>query len=95
MSMERFRLSADISTSDPKKIEPVLTKVIGVNGIIHTEKGFKVKTTMEGQSATELNLNLLTALRRVEKGTILRAEWSTGKVKTRFVNYVLKQVTES
>ena len=92
MSMERFKLSADISTSDPKEIEPVLTKVIGVNGIIRTEKGFRVKTTMEGQSATELNLNLLTALRRVEKGTILRAEWTTGRVTERFIDYVLKGI---
>ncbi len=92
MPIERFRLSAQISTRDPNKIEPVLTKVIGVNGIIRTEKGFNVKTTMEGESATELNLKLLSAMRQVEKGTNLRAEWTTGRVTEHFSNYVLKEV---
>ncbi|HUI29343.1 MAG TPA: hypothetical protein VLX91_03925 [Candidatus Acidoferrales bacterium] len=95
MPNERFRLSAEISTSDTKKIEPVLTKVIGVNGIIRTEKGFKVKTTIEGQSATELNLELLSALKRVEKETVLRAKWTTGRTTEWFIDYVLKGVTES
>ncbi len=92
MPTERFRLSAQISTRDPNKIEPVLTKVIGVNGIIRTEKGFKVKGTMEGESAVELNLKLLSALRQMERETNLQAEWTNGKATAHFFNYVLKVV---
>jgi hypothetical protein len=47
---------------------------------------------MEGESAKDLNRRLLSALRRAEKKTRLRAEWTAedGTV-YRFFDYVLKK----
>jgi VWFA-related protein len=53
---------------------------------------FIVEAEMEGRSAKELNRSLLSALRRVEKKTRLRAEWTSKKNTTeRFFDYVLKK----
>ena len=51
-----------------------------------------VRWKLEGESAKELNRELLSALRRVEKKTRLRAEWTSedGTV-YRFFDYVLKK----
>jgi hypothetical protein len=48
---------------------------------------------MEGASAKELNRTFLSALRKVEKRTTLRAEWASddGTV-DRFFDYVLNTV---
>jgi hypothetical protein len=46
---------------------------------------------MEGASAKELNRTLLSALRKVEKRTTLRAEWTSDDgTSERFFDYVLK-----
>ena len=74
--MKSFKLSAEIVAKDPARIGSVLTKLFGVDGIIRTSTGFKVKTTMEGQDIEELNSELLSALRRVDKEVVLRAEWT-------------------
>ena len=51
-----------------------------------------VTKSMVGESAKDLNRQLLSALRRVEKKTRLRAEWKAkdGTV-SRFFDYVLKE----
>jgi hypothetical protein len=46
---------------------------------------------MEGESARELNRSLLSALRKVEKRTRLRAEWTSGETTERFLDYVSKK----
>jgi hypothetical protein len=47
---------------------------------------------MEGASARQLNRALLSALRKVEKKTTLRAEWTSSDNTTeRFFDYVLKK----
>ena len=53
---------------------------------------FVVRGEMEGENAKELNRALLSSLRRVEKRTRLRAEWTAqnGTV-YRFFDYVLKK----
>ncbi len=45
---------------------------------------------MQGESARELNRTLLSALRRVERKTRLRAEWKSGNTTERFFDYVPK-----
>ena len=50
---------------------------------------------MEGTAAKEVNRTLLSALRRVEKRTRLRAEWTSDDGTTfRFFDYVLKRTSE-
>ncbi len=52
---------------------------------------FVVEAETEGASAKELNRMLLSALRRVEKRTTLRAEWASDDDTERFFDYVLKK----
>ncbi len=90
MPMESFKLVADISTSDPKKLESVLSDLIGVDGILRVPNGFKIMKTFEGQSARELNRGLLSNLRRVVMETTMRSEWTHGKLSEQFFDYVPK-----
>ncbi len=94
MPMELFKFVADISTSDPKKLESVLSDLIGVGGILRVPNGFKIMKTFEGQSARELNRGLLSNLRRVVKSTTMRPEWTHGKSVERFFDYVPKAIRE-
>ncbi len=54
-----------------------------------------MRRKMEGESAKDLNRDLLSALRRVEKKTRLRSEWTAqdGTV-YRFFDYVLKKESQ-
>ena len=52
---------------------------------------FLVEAEMEGASARDLNRTLLSALRKVEKRTTLRSEWTSGETTERFFDYVLKK----
>lgn len=92
MTNKRFVLVANINTEDPAKIEKALSELVGVNAILRTEDGFKVKTTMEGVSAREMNRSFLSALRSVGKKTTLRAEWTSEKTTERFFDYVPKGI---
>ncbi len=95
MMNKRFVLVANINTEDPAKIEKALSELVGVNAILRTEDGFKVKMTMEGVSAREMNRSFLSALRNVEKKTTLRSEWTCDKTTERFFDYVPKGIRRS
>ena len=95
MQMEKFKLIAEISTDNPKKIEPILLDLIGVDGILRIPNGFKITKTFAGQSARELNRSLLSNLRRVVKKTTMRSEWTHGKSVERFFDYVPKGIREA
>lgn len=57
---------------------------------------FLVEAEMEGSSAKDLNRSFLSALRRVEKKTRLRAEWTSSDNTTeRFFDYVLKKTIQN
>jgi hypothetical protein len=45
---------------------------------------------MEGTDARDVNRRLLSALRRAERRTRLRAEWTAGGTTYRFFDYVPK-----
>ena len=92
MASKRFVLVANITTEDPAKIEKVLAALVGVDAMLRTEDGFKIKTTMEGMSAREMNRSFLSALRRIVKKTTLRAEWTCDRTTERFFDYVPKGV---
>jgi hypothetical protein len=96
MAKSRFLLEAKIETDNPKVIEPILRGLVGGGSM---EQGsntseFHVRAQFEGESAKDLNRSLLSALRRVEKKTRVRAQWtsSDGTV-YRFFDYVLKSTT--
>jgi hypothetical protein len=88
-SQREFRLVADVSSADPSRLQPVLERL--VNGsVTETHDGFHIEGTIAGESARELNRVLLSALRRVERRTRLRAEWTSGRTTERFFDYVAK-----
>ncbi len=90
MTKKTFTLMAHISTENPQAVRPALEELVSKESITATEEGFLVKATMQGESARELNKNLLSALRRVERKTRLHAEWKSGNTTERFFDYVPK-----
>ena len=90
MAKKKFTLVASISTDSPAKIRLVLTQLLEHGVVEPTSDGFTVKAKMTGESAKELNRTLLSALRRVERKTRIRSEWTSGKTTERFFDYVSK-----
>ena len=92
-----FKLSARVSTDSPPRIAPVLEKLFPKRAV--TERGGEfvietsIETNKEGENAKDLNRELLSALRKVERKTRLRAEWTSNEgVTYRFFDYVLKKI---
>lgn len=81
-----------MSTESPAAIRPILDRWVG-NGSVTPGSSpgeFRVEARKEGPSARDLNRSLLSELRRAEKRTRLRAEWSCEGVTERFFDYVPK-----
>jgi hypothetical protein len=89
MTESDFHLVADVSSDDLAAIEPVLRQIVRQD-ITKTPGGFHVDTTMTGTSARDLNRSLLSALRRVERRTRLRAEWTGSASSELYFDYALK-----
>jgi hypothetical protein len=91
-----FRLMARVSSSNPQAIRPVLEEFITKGSVKKAGDEFIVDAEMQGADAKELNRSLLSALRRAEKKTRLRAEWTSDDGTTqRFFDYVLKKTTKN
>ena len=67
----------------------------GGTHISPTEDGFQVAALVAGDTAKELNRRLLSAMRRIEKRTRLRAEWTCDGITERFFDYVSKGTRKS
>lgn len=91
MTASRFRLVARVSTDSPGRIRPLLGEVFPGGSFREEGAEFFIETSMEGSSPKDLNRSILSALRRAEKRTRLRAEWTAedGQI-YRFFDYVLK-----
>lgn len=89
MAESDFHLVADVSSGDSPAIEPVLRGLMS-GSITKTTDGFHIEVTMTGPSARDLNRSLLSALRRAERRTRLRAEWTANGPTERFFDYVPK-----
>jgi hypothetical protein len=85
----QFWLVADVSSDDSAGLRPVLEKLVD-GSVTATEDGWHVEGTLAGDSARDLNRMLLSALRRVERRTRLRAAWTSGDTTERFFDYVPK-----
>lgn len=86
--MKQFTLRADIKAVSPERFEDMLRDLIGVNGFLRTDYGFRVSTTMVGGSAAELNRSFFAALRRISKRITLRAGWTCDGRTEKFLNYM-------
>ena len=96
MGETRYTLSARVSSDAPKTDGPVLETLLPAASIIRKGAEFLVAGEVRGTDAKELNRTLLSALRRAEKKTRLRAEWtSEGGTTYRFFDYVLKKTTRA
>jgi hypothetical protein len=65
------------------------TRLVG-GTVTETPEGFHVDCWMEGTDSRELNRELLSSLRRVERRTRLHSEWTVNGVTDRFFDYVPK-----
>jgi len=92
MAPKRFALRARVSTDNPGAVRPVLERMFPAQSVRagETPDELRVEAEMEGASARELNRGLLSELRRAEKRTRLRAEWTCDGITERFFDYVPK-----
>ncbi len=91
MPSKTFELSALVSSESPAAVRAPIERVLGPGAKIEpTEDGFEINAVMAGESAKELNRQLLSEMRRVEKRTRLRAGWTSGGVTEKFFDYVPK-----
>lgn len=86
----QFSFVADVSSDDLAAVRPALHEVIPGAAITETRDGLHVEGVMEGTDARAVNRQLLSALRRAERRTRLRAEWTGEGYVHRFFDYVPK-----
>ena len=95
MASKSFRVTARVSSDRPKAVKPVLEKAVGKASVKEADGELVVEAEMKGESAKDLNRSLLSALRRAEKKTRLRAEWTSDDGTTeRYFDYVLKKTVK-
>ena len=92
MTKNTYALRARVSTDAPAAVRPVLERLVGKGSVSAGDVPgeFRVEARIRGESARELNRTLLTELRRAEKRTRLRAEWTGDGAVERFFDYVPK-----
>jgi hypothetical protein len=96
MGSKHLALSVGVSSDNPEAIEPVLKKLLPRASIRMEGNEFVVKAEMDGDDVKESNRALLSALRKAEKRTRLRAEWTSEDGTTyRFFDYGLKKISKS
>jgi hypothetical protein len=87
----KLKLHARVNRSDAETIRQALDQLAAKGSVRKEGDEFLVEAETEGASAKELNRTLLSALRKVEKRTTLRAEWTCGDTTERYFDYVLKK----
>ena len=96
MPEKKFKLTANVSSANPSAVKPVLERAIeGKGSIKATTDGFDVNAEFKGESSKDLNRMLLSDLRRAEKKTRLRAEWTAEGTTEKYFDYVLKQTRKA
>jgi hypothetical protein len=91
MVQKKLRLSAKVSSDNPSALKPVLARIFESKGTVkETDQGFEIDAELEGESAVALNRTLLSELRRAEKKTRMRSQWTSGNTTEKFFDYVLK-----
>ena len=91
MTDRRFRVAARVSSADLDAVRPVLERFLPGIPVRREGDELVVEAVVGGTTAKELNRDLLSSLRRVERRTRLRAAWTApdGTVE-RYFDYVLK-----
>jgi hypothetical protein len=91
VAKSRFELTATVSSENIAAVRPAIEDFVGRGGkIAKSDRGLEVSAVLEGESAKELNRALLSAMRKIEKRTRLRAQWRLGNTVESFFDYVPK-----
>jgi hypothetical protein len=91
-----FKLVARVSSADLEAIRPALERALPDGSVKEADGELLVEAEMSGQSAKDLNRALLSSLRRTERRTRLRAEWtSEDGTRERYFDYVLKNTSRA
>ncbi len=94
MADTSFRVSARVSSDNLAAAKAVLDGLLPQGAVSESEGELLVEAGLTGASAKELNRALLSALRRAEKKTRLRAEWTSPEGTTEhYFDYVLTKTT--
>ncbi len=104
MANRRFRLIATVSTENPAVVLPVLKDVLGKDfrieemlskDIKYGKKGeFRIEAELSGENAKDLNRSLLSALRKAERRTSIRAAWTSARTVEQYFDYLLNKTAE-
>ncbi|MGC2191483.1 MAG: hypothetical protein WA751_04040 [Candidatus Dormiibacterota bacterium] len=89
MAEGRVLLVAEVSSEALPAVEFALRELLD-GAIVHSQLGLHVEASVADGNPQDLNRQLLSALRRVERRTRLRAEWTRDRTTYRFFDYVLK-----
>ena len=84
MGNRKFSLVARVSTENPKADKRVLKELVSKSSITRSAEGFVIKGRAERRKRPRVKSDLLSALRRIERKTRLRAEWTSGGTTERF-----------
>jgi hypothetical protein len=96
MAEKKYKLSAHVSSDNTSAIKSVLERIVGGYGTVkQAAGGFEVKAELKGESARDLNRMLLSELRRAEKKTRLRAEWTLEGNTEKFFDYAHKATVKA
>jgi hypothetical protein len=87
-----FTVHAKVSTENPAAVRPVLRRLFPAGTVTLTgdPKELVVQGEMEGGNARDLNRSVLTELRRAERKTRLRSDWTFEGTTEKFFDYVPK-----
>jgi hypothetical protein len=92
--IKRFRLKARISSDNINAIKPALKVHLPKARIKPEGRDLLIEAELEGNDVKESNRMLLSALRKAEKRTRLRSEWTSEDGTTYyFFDYVLKRTS--
>ena len=90
-----FELKAQVSSSNARAVPDALGKLLPKGSTRRVVDEFIIEAEMAGTNAKNLNCPLLSALRRIEKKTTIRAEWTSDDNTTqRFFDFVLKKTVK-
>ncbi len=96
MSIRIYRLKAQTSSNNPQSVLQVLKRFLIRKGdVVLNGELIEVNAELEGESAKDLSRILLSEMRKIEKKTRLRTEWTSDNITERFFDYVSNSVKES
>ena len=86
----KLRLEARVSSDSRDAVGRFLVATFGGTSVTRDGTDWIVRAEVDGASARDANRELLSELRRVERKTRLRAEWTAGGSVERLFDYVPK-----